>query len=206
MCSIIGSYSKDKLEELAKLNKYRGEHSHSLFVICPETYDILFQHKGLGSLNLHEREIPSGYIIAHQQAPTSENRDGTIHPAVWRSDYLWHNGIIKKDCVNKLQEIHKTEETWDTKLILWNLTKLHFPLANIDGSFSCLWKSRNNIFLFRNEISPMFMDDDFNISSTKFKNGTAIPANIMWDFNIKDKQFVAGKNFITVNNPYWGVM
>ena len=52
----------------------------------------------------------------------------------------------------------------------------------------------------------MFMDDDFNISSTKFKNGTAIPANIMWDFNIKDKQFVAGKNFITVNNPYWGVM
>ena len=54
MCSIIGSFDKNKLAELADLNRYRGEHSHSLYVFCPETYGIKFQHKALGSLNFNE--------------------------------------------------------------------------------------------------------------------------------------------------------
>jgi len=211
MCSIIGSFSKDKLIELAELNRYRGEHSHSLYVICPVSYKVIYRHKGLGSLNFNEHErFPSGYFIAHQQAPTTENNDNTIHPAEWQDDLLWHNGIIKNDCVEKLKKVHDTSETWDTMLLLKSLRIYvwsdHVPLSNIDGSFSCLWKADDKIFLFRNEISPMFIDNDFNISSTKFKNSGSIKANTMWEFNLKDKQLIEGEKFVTVNNPYYGVL
>lgn len=211
MCSIIGSFSKKKITELAELNRYRGEHSHSLFVICPMSYKVLFQHKGLGSLKFNEHEIPEGYIVAHQQAPTSENRDDTIHPAAWRGegkydDLLWHNGIIKSHCVKRLQELHKTEETWDTKLLLWNLVKLEDPLNNVDGTFACLWKNKEHMYLFRNEISPMFIDDNFNISSTKFENATPIAANVIFHFDVHYKILAEYMQFKTVTNPYYGVL
>ena len=211
MCSIIGSFNVDKIKELAELNRYRGEHSHSLFVICPETYNLKYSYKGLGSLNVNEHDVPSGYVIAHQQAPTTKNNDDTIHPAEWHNDLLWHNGIIKSDCVEILKKTLKTTETWETKLLLQTLKSFkqhiweeHYsPLSNIDGSFSCLWKSADIIFLFRNEISPMFIDNNFSISSTKFKNSRSIEANTMWGFDINDKQLIEGYKFATVNNPYY---
>jgi hypothetical protein len=71
MCSIIGSHSKDKIKELAELNAYRGQHSHSVYVFGYYTNEVLYSHKGLGPLNIDDHDLPSGYIICHQQAPTS---------------------------------------------------------------------------------------------------------------------------------------
>ena len=205
MCSIIGSFDKDKLVELADLNRYRGEHSHSLYVFCPETYGIKFQHKALGSLNFNEHELPSGYMVAHQQAPTTKKWNNNIHPAEWNNNLLWHNGIIKAPTVKRLKELHKTDETWDTKLMLYSLDKFHDPLESIDGSFSCLWMRGPELMLFRNEISPMFIDDDFSISSTKFKGAKSTEANTMYFFDIKYRQLGEDRKFLTVNNPYYGI-
>ena len=211
MCSIIGSFKKDKLAELADLNRYRGEHSHSLYVFCPETNNIKFQHKALGSLNFNEHELPDGYIVAHQQAPTTEKLDNNIHPAEWKNNLLWHNGIIKASTVKRLQEIHESDETWDTKLMLYNLDKFHetHALEELDGSFSCLWMRQRKygpeLVLFRNEISPMFIDDDFNISSNKFKGAKPTEANTIHFFDMNYMQLAADTKFKTVNNPYYGI-
>jgi|LWDU01.1.fsa_nt_gi asparagine synthetase B (glutamine-hydrolysing) len=200
MCSIIGSYDINKIEELAELNRYRGEHSHSLFVICPETYTIKYSHKGLGSLNVVEHNIPSGYMIVHQQAPTGIQKEDSIHPAVLDGHYLWHNGIIKNDCVKELQK--KYNGDWDTLLLLYNLIENGKP-NNIDGSFSCLWYNKKDIIVFRNEISPLFMDTDMNISSTEFNNCYTIPDNTMLRIHLKNKQTSIVGNFKTIENPYF---
>lgn len=212
MCSIIGSFSKDKIKELAELNAYRGQHSHSVYVFSKFDSRLLYSHKGFGPLDIDKYEIPEGvYIICHQQAPTTDNKDyDSIHPAQIGKQLLWHNGIIKAHEIERLQEYLESTSTWDTKLLLQYLVNEEYnALQNIDGTFSCVWYNGRSLQIFRNEISPMFYDEHGNISSTKFKDSKSVDPNIVWMMNIDMKEFFKPEyrrsEFKTVNNPYYGL-
>ena len=99
MCSIFGSFSKDKLMELADLNKYRGQHSYSYSFLYNDGVNgnSITVTKALGEIPLDDIKIPEGvYCIAHMQAPTTSNKTiEFVHPAYKNGCWLWHNGIIK---------------------------------------------------------------------------------------------------------------
>ena len=57
--------------------------------------------------------------------------------------------------------------------------------------------------VFRNEISPLFIDEDFNISSTKTDGFTSIEPNKMFVFEPLGKELSLIKEFNTVENPYY---
>jgi hypothetical protein len=93
---------KNKLEELYKLNAYRGELSYSLssytftdFMTEDLQLNVLMQDYNKMPEDLI-KNFPDGgkYFIAHSQAPTTSSNN--IHPAVFGRTMLWHNGIIKQ--------------------------------------------------------------------------------------------------------------
>ncbi len=215
MCAIVGSFDKDKLIELVKLNSYRGQHSYSISEYDVEEQKLRLLRKEFGEFNLNGIELTEGcYYIAHTQAPTTEAKaHNNIHPSVEADEcMLWHNGIIKQDCVNWLQEeVKMPNEKWDTKL-LHEYLRYGKDLSEINGTFSCLWYNLGKLYLFRNEISPMFMDEHRNISSTKFENSWSVEANRMWSMvfeeeamNIGDREVVLKQEykFTTKENPYF---
>ena len=212
MCAITGSFDTEKLRELVVLNSYRGQHSHSISYYNVETKEMIV-HKNLGDIDLACINIPEGhYGVCHTQAPTTDAKDASsIHPATYVSgdcvNALWHNGIIKNNAVKRLQEQLKSDSVWDTQLLLQQVVERHVP-SNIDGTFSCLWyKSieygKGDLVLFRNDISPMFIDDDMNISSTKFKGSQPTRANFMIQMDLVNRRLVDINVFETVENPYF---
>jgi len=205
MCSIIGSFSKEKIAELVKLNLYRGQHSYSYSYYNPEENTIQV-NRGLGELPLDDINIPEGhYCIAHMQAPTTENKDiNSVHPAYYGDALLWHNGIIKAKWVNERKQQYENDRynTWDTYLILRQYVD-DGRLNDIDGTFSCVFYSpMEGLLLFRNEISPLFIDKDHNISSTKFDFSSPLEPNITWIFN-PGEFIIEDSIFNTVENPYF---
>ena len=203
MCSIIASYDINKIKELAKLNEYRGQHSHSFFVYDFITNEFVYTHKSLGKLNVDvHKEFKNKYYIVHQQAPTGIQKDSSIHPAIVDDNLLWHNGIIKSDCVDELKIKLQCSSDWDTLLLLQDLIKNKKP-KNIDGTFSCLWYNGENIIVFRNEISPLFMDKEMNLSSTQFDGSKLLDENIMFCFNLNRKEVNSINKFETIENPYF---
>jgi hypothetical protein len=78
-------------------------------------------------------------------------------------------------------------------------------LQQFDGTFSCLYYDRDTLklYLFRNEISPMFIDEDFNISSTKFKDSKETEPNKVFKLDITRKLSQEVYSFKTVENPYF---
>ena len=206
MCAIVGSFSRDKLIELVKLNSYRGSHSYSFSTFNIITNELKIYRKGFGELEDHKIVMGSiEYGIAHIQAPTTEEKDlYSVHPAQENDTYLWHNGIIKANYVTSLQERFGKDTKWDTKLLLRAVNSSRDEICNMDGSFSCLWYACSGAYLFRNDISPMFFDSDLNISSTKFANSspTASGAILKMDF-LNRSLYNTGFTFKTVENPYY---
>lgn len=199
MCAITASFSKYKLKELYKLNTYRGELSYSL---------VSFNHKNTTMLEVLYREdgkmsedlimlIPSAedsFFIAHSQAPTTNTQN--IHPAIYGDAMLWHNGIIKQKSIS--------EGTWDTAWLLEQIVNYGWSaLSNIDGTFACIMYYGNELFAFRNEISPLFIDSDLNISSTKFDNSTYLKPNIVHKLNLEQRVCESVAYFETKENPYY---
>jgi asparagine synthetase B (glutamine-hydrolysing) len=211
MCSIIGSHNKGRIRELAELNAYRGQHSHSVYVFSKYTNQLLYNHKGLGPLNIDDHDLPEGYIICHQQAPTTDNKDlSSVHPAQIGDELLWHNGIIKAHEIKRLQNYLESNISWDTKLLLQYLVNEDTEALHcIDGTFSCVWYDGFNLMLFRNDISPMFIDMYANISSTKFDGSKSVSPNKVWLFNntapIINEMLELCSTFETVDNPYFGL-
>jgi len=202
MCSIVGSFSKDKIIELCELNAYRGTVSHSI-----SYYDVVnnlftFISRGRGPLNYEDIMIPdkNHYCLVHMQAPTTDSTN--IHPASIGRQYLWHNGIIKATEVERLRNELNDNSTWDTELLLRHMRMKNTP-EGVDGSFSCVYYDEYRLYLFRNEISPMFIDDDFNISSTKFKGSKSTQSNVMLLFEPALKSLHPVVYFNTVTNPYY---
>jgi len=215
MCAIFGSFKKDKFLELAELNSYRGQHSFSVSLFDPKDGSITICRKEEGKFDCDNIEPNGKYMIGHIQAPTTQAKSlEYIHPSVFNDadrsnwytatdeSWLWHNGIIKEDNIRFLQNKLDSMIKWDTALLhQWFM--LGESLDKIDGTFSCLLYRNNLLYMFRNEISPMFVDGDLNISSTKFENATRTKPNqvLLMDFNIND--LVKMSEFQTKENPYY---
>ena len=221
MCAIVGSFDRDKLIELIELNSYRGSHSYSFSTIEPYIGRLGIHKKEIGSVNYDDIKIPRGhYAIVHVQAPTTEARSvESVHPAtaLWLNSFrhdkynetnyysrcLWHNGIIKEDCVKQLQKKYSTDEKWDTALLLKEVGNSFDNLSSVDGSFSCLYYNNPTLYIFRNEISPLFVDGEMNMSSTMFQGSEATEPNVVYEFWFNTKEFKPRAKFKTVENPYF---
>ena len=200
MCAITGSLYKEKLKELYTLNAYRGELNYSLATFTPYNgkieFQTLFQDSGKMPNTLIDG-IPCNegdFIIAHSQAPTTSSNN--IHPAVYGEALLWHNGIIKQ---NKL-----SPGTWDTQWLLEQITDYGWSsLSRVDGTFACIMYMSGNLYVFRNEISPLFIDDYFNISSTKYQGSVSLTPNQVFKLNFETKYLDTVAYFATKENPYY---
>lgn len=200
MCAIVGSFSKDKLQELYKLNSYRGESSYSFSAFDRTREPMLqyvYKHKGKmpdDYINSTYQYNDKTYFIAHSQAPTTDTDN--IHPAVYGNAMLWHNGIIKQ------KEI--TSGTWDTAWLLEKIIDYGWSsLSDIDGTFACIMYYGNELFVFRNEISPLFVDSDLNISSTKFDGSISLNPNVVYKLNLEHEFYEPVAYFETKENPYY---
>lgn len=204
MCSIIGSFNVNTVDELSKLNAYRGTHSHSVYAF-DSNYDVVYSHRDFGALDINRHDIPEGaYIVAHQQAPTTESRDSVaIHPAQNNESLLWHNGIIKNDDVKRLQRELQSDVAWDTKLLLDNfITTGSFD--DINGTFACMLYHNNKLHILRNEISPLFMNASGDVSSTKFDDSFSVEPNKVLHFTPFDASMIREEgSFKTKENPYF---
>lgn len=203
MCSIVGSFSKDKLIELCKLNEYRGQYSHSISYYDTQTGQIAVQ-RNLGAIDYGNiQDCPESiFIVVHQQAPTSTTSLNSIHPAIFQENLLWHNGILKDSQIKPMSQKIFWEETWDTYLLLRHYIE-EGSLNDIDGSFSCLLYKDQKLFLFRNQIAPMFIDDDMNLSSTKFEGSRRTDADVIYSIDFTEKKLINIGEFKSKNNPYW---
>ena len=212
MCAIFGSKNKDKFLELAELNQYRGNFAHSttgfqtgLFQHYPDAERVVHVTTNTGegefkdSITMSEEEYKTTYYLGHVQAPTTDSVE--THPSNINGDLLWHNGIIKDYQVQEWkQELGNRD--WDTELLHRHLV-LGGDLDNVDGTFSCARYTKDNIFLFRNEISPLFYDDDMNISSTKFDNSLETEAGVMYLMDLVKNNLEPQCRFETKENPYY---
>lgn len=214
MCAIIGSRDIEILKDLIKLNSYRGSESYSFSWYNVYFGSLVVVDSGKGSIDIDKLMLPSEcYGIVHVQAPTSGLVG--IHPAVimeefyplYTPDYaLWHNGIIKADIVQKLKE--ELGYDWDTMQMLSKISKSGSDWFNVlnefDGTFSCLYYRRpKSLYLFRNQISPMFMDSDLNISSTRFEGSHETEHDVVWKMDLINNKLVNKGSFKTVENPYF---
>lgn len=200
MCSIIASFDPDKLKELYRLNAYRGELSYSLASFELKNHSprlgILFQDKGkMPAVLIEEQKHNTGqFFVAHSQAPTTQSKN--IHPAVYGDCLLWHNGIVKQKSL--------PPETWDTNWMLEQITYYGWStLSRIDGTFACIMYYAGDLFVFRNEISPMFYDRELNFSSTKFENSFSLPPNQVFKIDLENKGLYNEAYFQTFENPYY---
>jgi len=213
MCAIFGSFNSDKFNELYDLNSYRGSITNS---------KALFQGNKLISLERSSDPFEKTnygnylYCLGHSQAPTGQFSD--IHPAELKlADenrvhpisrcLLWHNGLIKDHAIKYLKEKYKITDTWDTSILNILIYELGSQvLSDIDGSFACVFYDAhyNKLNIFRNEICPLFIDDDLNLSSTKFENSSQIDPNVFYDLDLYNKTLTkTNKTFTTKNNPYF---
>ncbi len=213
MCSISGSYDNDELQRLIKLNSHRGTHSHSILWYAPVNECMIDLVRGFGPPPSNINIPDDTYVLVHQQAPTTENRDvNSIHPAQLGKQLLWHNGIVKPLEIERLQNELQMDSSWDTMLLLKRL--LNNPgeegrgLSGIDGSFACVWYDGDGtLYAFRNEIAPLFYNGNHSISSTAFPGSLPLPAGKIWFLPevadmVATNRYIRDSNFETVNNPY----
>ena len=200
MCAITGSLYKNKLKELYALNAYRGELSYSLASFRPTKDKVVFQTLFQESGKMPDALIESlpttegDFMIAHSQAPTTDSKN--VHPAVYGDAMLWHNGIIKQKNI--------VAGTWDTEWLLENIIDYGWSaLSRVDGTFACVLYWGGNLYIFRNEISPLFVDLHFNISSTRFDGSTSLTPNKVWKINFETGYLDAVAYFDTFENPYY---
>ena len=219
MCAIFGSFDKEKFEELATANQYRGDYSWSVtqFVTGAfkhyrdgETVFSSRMRKSLGEFpsitwdrdyfKEYDSTLYKTYWLGHVQAPTTQSKD--MHPSCIRQDMLWHNGIIKEYQIKEWQDGYGGL-SWDTELLHRHIL-LGGYLDDVDGTFSCARYDGEQVTLFRNEISPLFYDGDLNISSVQFNESwweTEAGVNYKMDFH--NKVLEPLNRFETKENPYW---
>lgn len=203
MCSIVGSYSKTKFLELIKLNTYRGAFSHSLTIIKQDGYSIT---KDFGPFNedlLNMDYYEEGdYILGHCQAPTNGlvKEYDRIHPYQGELTLL-HNGIIKDAEVTRINTGLGKDYVWDTQALAEYIKDDFKKLSEIEGSFACVCIKNNEVFVFRNAISPLYADSECNLSSTKFAGSEMIMNNSI--YKLQNKTFNIVDTFNNTHNPYY---
>jgi hypothetical protein len=197
MCAIIGSFSKTRLGDLYELNSYRGKLTYSLCSITKDTgiIDRLIRQKGeLTPATLYYAGEPEAYTLGHTQAPTTEASG--IHPAEIRNDLLWHNGIVKQSGLEP--------GAWDTEWLLNGILEGGWDfLTTVNGSFACVAYISGSFFIFRNEIAPLFMNHEFDISSTPTDGFGSLPPNTVFHLDFVKKEIISVATFSTADNPYF---
>jgi asparagine synthetase B (glutamine-hydrolysing) len=208
MCSIIGSFSKDKFKELVLLNQHRGTFSYSFLVLNPKKLKIDTLKQDFGSFDLNSiDDATDGYYLGHCQAPTGgliKDKD-RIHPAKIDDVFLFHNGIIKQKDVTRLKMEHETYVEWDTKLMLMEIKKngLTPTLNTIDGSFACVYVDGLKFRIFRSAAGTLFVDDCGNISSTKFENSNRIEQGNVFVLDLLNNTMITEDKFVSKSSPYF---
>lgn len=207
MCAITGSFDLNKLKELVELNSHRGSHSYSYSTHFKGKTTVFIRDFGYPEWDRIERlqnQSVGVYHMIHTQAPTTTDRDiNSIHPAFEQQSALWHNGIILQTCLNELKAKHQDNREWDTYHLLLEVNKGFDKLADIQGSFSCLYATTSVLYLFRNTISPMFVDGNLNISSTQFDGSHSTEPGIVYSFDFKNKTLVPQITFMKAEEPFF---
>lgn len=202
MCGLVGCYEKEKLTELLELNASRGKgtfaDSISNFSLMrkPEEFIDIYRNPKKEDLE----KMDGDYFIGHQRAPTSGSI--TIHQPAIVDGYLWHNGVIPVE-----------EDKWDTKELATKISggKLEEVLENIKiGSFSCVYsyideKFNTYIKLFRNELAPLFIDNEASFSTTKFKGSEELPPYKIFDLDIEEGTIKEESFWKKAKPVYFGV-
>lgn len=199
MCSIIGSFDKDKLCELVKLNQFRGNFSYSFTDLdFDNTYKT--QVKEFGDFDCNVSKDLQGYGICHVQAPTggSVKDYNRIHPATNQNGMLWHNGLLTSRGIKNCQKLLNSNETFDTKLLLEAITLKGFNiLSEIEGLFACLLILDGKTYIFRTKHAKLFIDNNLNISSERFNGGKCINFDTVYEIDLKNKSFHVVDTFKT---------
>lgn len=215
MCSIIGSFSIEKLVELVKLNQFRGNFSYSIskFLINPGVIKDMVKDFGDFDTRVLPKQEDGYYYIAHVQAPTGGLvRDITrIHPSINSEEFprtfLWHNGIIKDTCIREIQDRYDLRDAkwdWDTRLLHKAIDEEGVEgLSDIDGSFGCIWICEPVAYVFTNDIIRLFIDDDLNLSSVPFDNSKRLPPNIAYMFDFEHRSLTRITEFKSKSSPYF---
>jgi hypothetical protein len=215
MCSIIGTFKKEKLIELVKLNQERGTFSYSL-----STYNIEAEHlkifkKSFGKFEFKDlpEENKKTYYIAHVQMPTDGLTEDVnrIHPSELISvkndneSYLYHNGMLKDEEISRLQSKYKlVGQDWDTKLLHYELILNHFDtLDDVDGSFGCVFINLKNVYVFTTDTINLYIDKHLNLSSTEFKKSKKLKTNTVFRINFHTKELEKVTEFTSKSNPYY---
>lgn len=204
MCGIFCSSSKEMLVKLASLNQYRGSHSYSVY--NAKSQKLV---KEFGEFNPEALGDDGEYHICHVQAPTTAARGlDSVHPAMNSNGgaMLWHNGIVKDHDIKRLQrELNMPDCEWDTQLLLKGLTSPDWSkfLSTVNGSFACILVEGNQIYAFRNKISPLYIDENFNISSVMFEGADPLPPETMWSIKLDTKELKPVVTFQTYEQPFF---
>jgi hypothetical protein len=219
MCSIIGSFDKRRILELNEINAKRGSFSYSIGHIDPDTNCFGIVEKDFGEPPLEkllEREVFNNkYIVMHRQAPTNGlTRDRSrIHPAVKQDitknlHYLYHNGIVKANDLQRLEKIHNQKFPWDTYAILTDIVRfgLDISLKDLDASFACIYiQDLKRTLLFRNSSSIIYYDNDLNISSEFFPGGIELIANNLYRIDFQNRLLDEIQTFQNIEDRYFFV-
>jgi len=212
MCGLFASRDPEKLEELFQLNTRRGQTRMSLTPFgIGQTGKDLWMEVSYQSDEIRIRSEytwPGRFHLGHIQAPTSVLN--MAHPAEYGGVHIWHNGILKEETIKRLQRGEGGDkENWDTFLMaralreVANETHPSDVLSSLDGSFACFMYALGQMYVFRNEISPLFVDDQLNFSSVKFKGSNSIEPGIIFGLDFTyNKLDDIGVHFTTANNPY----
>lgn len=211
MCSIIGSFNKEKFKELVKLNQFRGNFSYSLTILDTINLQIKSQIKNFGQFpinKLDELRIEStDYIIGHVQAPTGGmvQDSNRIHPTNVQNSYLWHNGIITNRGIKYLHSIFGTDTNFDTELLnrfIYSIAERDWnELSGIEGLFSCLYLHKQ-LQIFRTKHGKLYIDEELSISSERFDNSKCINYDTIYNFDFINKKVNIIGNFSTFKFNY----
>lgn len=203
MCSIMASFSAEKLKELVDINQFRGNFSFSYTEVDEKNRPVV-QVKSFGEFN---KDIisPNNYKIAHVQAPTGGlvKDEARIHPVEDNGSMLWHNGLIVPRGIKYLQELLGTDETFDTRLLHRAILVHGFDILNdIEGLFSCLLIRNGNIFIFRTKHGKLYVDEDMNISSERFDGSKCINSDTIYNIDVSEKDITVTGAFKTKRFNY----
>lgn len=201
MCGLFAAKTKRELVELAKSNIHRGSRTHSVSTFNDGRLTV---QKYKGSFDATNVPETADFFIVHVQAPTGTS--AKAHPAVvgpinGECTYVWHNGILKDVYMQ-----NQSFKEWDTQHIAEHL-RFERDLNELDGSFACFSYDgkHSQLSVFRNEISPMFMNEDTNaFSSTKtILTPYPIDPNKVFNIDLKTFKMTVSQEFKTLNNPYF---
>lgn len=190
MCSIIGSFSKDKIKELVTLNQHRGNFSYSISLIDVKTNKVVEQIKEFEEFSTEMLgkcyEADGIYYLCHVQAPTGGlvREFNRIHPTQHGESFMWHNGIIKPRSIKDLQKHLDTDVNFDTQLLHESFQS--YSLSDIEGLFACAYLDKNGLLLFRSKHAKLYIDEDLNISSEQFDGSKCINYDTVYKVNFSD--------------------